>query len=318
MIVALSVVGLAVALARLSHGCRSSLARGVSRVSGSVFPLRREEFRSELAFLQSTSVGDTGLRYAFETILGAFTERAIISLGQLAGPVSILSAPDSPQLFVPSGSIVGLIGARTSGRSTIAPVRVHAQPRDLDGHHLCYLSDTNGHGTYASKRLGDNLIDSLTVAENIAVSTTGPQRWMVLRPARTAMARETLARIDVTHIDPEQNVGELDHLDRALVGIAIAIRNGESLMVIDDPRLSGPSISEIVNRLRRCDDENICALVVSHDVTDLCDVADRVAVLREGVIALEADVEGLTPIDLVHAMSAEVTCPDTTAPRLAS
>lgn len=137
------------------------------------------------------------------------------------------------------------------------------------------------------------LVPTLSVAENIFFGClprrSGVVRWRQLR----AQAGRALAEIDMDkHIDLNQMVGSLPLADRQLVSIARALAQGAEVVIFDEPTSSLESSSarqlfDVIHRLR---DEGRAIAFISQRLDDIMAVANRVSVLRDGVMV------GLLPV----------------------
>lgn len=284
------------------------LARVLVVLAGLIYGERRQEFAAELAYLQSDVVGATGLDYALDAILGAAAERAVSPYRLFNRGYRLAGDPDHGtnllRLAVPEGSVVGLIAGRSIGRATISPVAA-VPDGNIEDLWVC-VDERQSAADRQPLHLGDNLIDSLTVYENIAVvPTSGRRQWLIGPHRQRERAKDVLARIGAPGINPERLVRDLTRSERAMVAMAAALHSGQSVVVVDDPHLSAPSMARISDALERLRSEGIGVLFLSHDVTEICRIADRVTVLREGAVALEVDAKRISPAELVRQLVAD-------------
>jgi energy-coupling factor transporter ATP-binding protein EcfA2 len=284
------------AVLEASPASRFRLARLLARIAGLVAPGRRDEFSAELAYLQR-DLGEDGLAYATGTWTAALTERAVTWWDRDAG--TVLAPATGPLVTVPGGSIVGLIAGRASGRSTIASVV--ARPAPTAAPNGVEVADVQLRADESAHRCGDDLIPSLTVAENLLVVRRSGWRDLVVSPSRArALAATALEELGVTGIDLDRPVADLGRPDRALVALAAAVQGQASTIVFEDPSLSAAGRRRVVEVLEQIRRRGIGVVMISHDIGEICSVADRVTVLRNGEVAFEAPTEELTPDDIIH------------------
>lgn len=135
------------------------------------------------------------------------------------------------------------------------------------------------------------VLDHLSVAENIGVgrfvrsNTTRRIDWH----AQEEVARSLLSRLNV-HVDVRTPVGRLSATQRAVVGIARAMRDlqpGTGLIILDEATRALPreELKQFHELLRRVVDSGTSVLMISHNLHEVIDHSDRVTVLRDGALA---------------------------------
>lgn len=230
------------------------------------------------------------------------------------GSTKVLSGAD---LLVQPGEIHALVGQNGSGKSTLVKILTGYHSPDpgaslaVDGQALSLpvrWSEANSAGiSVVHQDLG--LLDHLTVAENIGVGgyihsrITRKIDWA----AQNAVAESVLARLDVP-LAPDTPVGGLNAMRRAEVAIARALRDhepGSGLVILDEATRSLPreELHRFHALLRRVVSEGTSVLMVSHNLEEVLQLADRVTVLRDGAVAAGGiPTEGLTEADLARHM----------------
>ena len=120
----------------------------------------------------------------------------------------------------------------------------------------------------------------------------------ISRKEARAKAIEMLGRVGIP--DPEVRVDHYPHQfsggQKQRVVIAMALVLDPGLIVADEPTtaLDVTVQAEILDLLRRCRDEFGTAIVlITHNMGVVADLADRVAVMYQGKVVEEADVETL-------------------------
>ncbi len=210
------------------------------------------------------------------------------------------------------GEVHALVGENGAGKSTLVrilsgvhpagsyggTVRVNGMPVELRSP---YDARTKGIG-YVPQEI--SVIDSLTVAENILVGRTGRGGgpWVSQRELEDRAGR--LLRDLGIELDPRLPAGRLPASQKQLMMIARALAAAPSVLTLDEAtaclthREAG-GIFELVHRLRS---RGQCCIFVSHRLPEVLDLADRVTVLRDGVVSAELDRDRFTREDLVRAM----------------
>jgi ABC-type glutathione transport system ATPase component len=208
-------------------------------------------------------------------------------------------------LRVAPGEIVGVIGETGSGKTTLARAILGLTPAasgsiDLDGEELTKL----GHGRRrrAFRRAGQvqlvfqDPLRSLDPALRIRESVT---EGLAVRGRLDAAARQAEAEraLELVGLPPElleRVPGDISGGQRQRVAIARALVTHPRLIVLDEPvsALDASSRGAVLGMLRRLRDElGLALVIISHDLTSMLGVVDRVVVLYEGAVVEEGPTE---------------------------
>jgi ribose transport system ATP-binding protein len=148
-----------------------------------------------------------------------------------------------------------------------------------------------------------NLADNLTVGANIFLGRE-PRRWGLIDNRRiNADAAEVLQRIGLD-VDPRTPLKELTIGRQQLVEIAKALSVDSRILIMDEPTSSLSShetqrLFAVVKDLRR---KGVSVIYISHRLGEVDELADRVAVLRDGENAGELTREEITRDRMVKLM----------------
>ena len=223
-----------------------------------------------------------------------------------------------------AGEVVGLVGANGAGKSTLGDIVAGITAPDsgtmtLQGRAYAPLSAED------ARHLGVGVVEQLiridpelTVAQAVFRGTAraGRPQAELRRQAQVLLSEVTL------DIDPDTVVGELPHFVYGLVEIARMLAEDTRLVVLDEVSAAllpaeVTGLHAVADRLRR---QGRGVLYISHRLPEMLQVVDRVLVLREGRIALDAPSSSLDPVRLAAA-TIEGTTPvplPRTAPQPAS
>ena len=201
------------------------------------------------------------------------------------------------ELSVLPGEVHGLAGQNGSGKSTLIKIITGLYTPDpgalfeVDGRPIrlpVRWPEVHAAGvSVVHQDLG--LLDQLTVSENICVGGFPTRLGRINRTRRDELAARTLDRLGVS-LSPARVVGTLTAAQRAEVAIARAMRDltpGSGLIILDESTraLSGADLEHIHQLLRRIAADGSSALMVSHSLSELMAVTDRMTVLRDGRVA---------------------------------
>ena len=219
-------------------------------------------------------------------------------------------AVDSVTLAVRAGEILALLGENGAGKSTLIKMLAGIHAPDggeirLAGAPYRHLA-ANRRATARGQRVAFihqdlGLIDWMTVAENVSLGVGyRRRRGLISWSASRAQAEAALARAGAD-IDPDARVMHLSRTDRSLVAIARALAAQAELLVLDEPTASLPAdeVARLIGRLRELRGQGLGMIYVSHRLDEVFEVADRVAVLRDGRLVDCLPVADCTPAGLV-------------------
>jgi ribose transport system ATP-binding protein len=213
-------------------------------------------------------------------------------------------------LDVHPGEVVALLGQNGAGKSTLIKLlagiyrptfgTVRVGGRSFD--HGLHAAESREAGiAFVHQDLG--LLESLSVAENIAFVTGFETRHGIVSWARQRAAAERVLERWEFEIDPEARVGDLDPVQRSMVAISRALATDARIIVLDEPTASLPRhevevLFAAVDRLRA---GGVAVLYVTHRLSEVARLADRIVVLRDGrrvadIPAEEATEEGVVEL----------------------
>ncbi len=210
-------------------------------------------------------------------------------------------------LRVGRGEIVALLGENGAGKSTLIKVLggIHRPDKgqvSVDGvpyNHVAGKVSQKQAVAFIHQDLG--LIEWMTVAENIALAvgyarTFGRIDWT----ATEARARAALAHVEAD-FEPSTRVSNLTRTEKSLVAIARALAVECDFLVLDEPTASLPAdeVERLFKALRPLKEKGVGMIYVSHRLDEIFQIADRVAVLRDGKMVGMRDIAETSAEDLV-------------------
>ncbi|WP_230983031.1 sugar ABC transporter ATP-binding protein [Inquilinus limosus] len=213
-------------------------------------------------------------------------------------------------LTVYPGEIHALMGENGAGKSTLMKVLSGAYQADAGGTIRLDGRDVTINGPLAAKQLGIAVIyqelslsPNLTVAENIYLGREPKSGPFVDRGAMMAGCEDVLKRLGAT-FRPTTLVGTLSIAERQLVEIARAIHAQARILVMDEPTtaLSARETDRLFELIRRLKAEGLAIIYISHRMSEIYELSDRVSVLRDGSYVGTLDRDGLSAEALVKMM----------------
>ncbi|MFJ8534034.1 sugar ABC transporter ATP-binding protein [Streptomyces sp. NPDC093591] len=212
-------------------------------------------------------------------------------------------------LDVHTGSVLALLGPNGAGKSTL--IKVLAGVHHADAGQITVAGQplgshaASGSMSFIHQDLG--LVEWMTVAENIALSTGYPRRAGLISWRRTRERCTEALAIVAGHLDPDAPIAHLPPAERSLVAIARALAARAQLIVLDEPtaRLPAADCARLFRVLHALRDRGHGILYVSHRLDEVYEVADTFAVLRDGHLVSHGSLADRTPARLVHDIIGE-------------
>ncbi len=220
------------------------------------------------------------------------------------------TALNDVQLQLAAGEIHAVIGENGAGKSTLMKI--------LCGVHTADEGEIRFEGrpvTFASPRdalqMGIaivhqelSVIPALTVAENIYPGRLPTNALgMVRYSAMFEGARRILHELQVD-IDPRESLGMLSMANQQLVEIAKALSLNCRVLILDEPTsaLTEREAEVLFDLLRRLAATGVGILYISHKLSEIFALADRVTVLRDGRYIGTHAISAITVEDVIRMM----------------
>ncbi len=228
-----------------------------------------------------------------------------------------LKAVDDASIDLHPGEVVGLLGHNGAGKSCLIKVLSGAYKRDagqifINGQEATINNprDAKQYGietVYQALALADNV----DAASNLYLGRELRTRWGTLDDSSMeAEARKVMGRLNPNFRRFKEPVLALSGGQRQSVAIARAIHYNARILIMDEPTAAlGPAetaqVGELIKQLKA---EGIGIFLISHDIHDVFDLADRVAVMKNGQIVGSGRVQDMTK-DEVLGMIILGKCP---------
>ena len=233
-----------------------------------------------------------------------------------------IKAVDGASIDLHPGEVVGLLGHNGAGKSTLIKCLSGAYKRDagdivVDGDVVVVNNPRD------AKALGiETIYQTLALADNVDAAANlylGRELKTKLGTlddvAMEAETRKVMHRLNPNFRRFKEPVSKLSGGQRQSVAIARAIHFNARILIMDEPTAAlGPQetaqVGELIKQLKA---EGIGIFLISHDLHDVFDLADRLVVMKNGKVVGTAHVKDVTQ-DEVLGMIIAGKCPKGAVP----
>jgi ABC-type sugar transport system ATPase subunit len=206
-------------------------------------------------------------------------------------------------LDLPAGQVTALCGDNGAGKSVLTKCIAGIHEPD-EGEMLWQGRQVHIRTPKDSASLGIEtvyqdlaLADNLDIVQNMFLGRERVNRGLLDEDDMERAAAQTLAGLRVTTVRSiRQPVATLSGGQRQAVAVAKAVMWNSKLVMLDEPTaaLGVAQTAMVLDLIRRLKDHGLAVMVISHNLNDVFEVADRVAVLRLGRMVAE---DGLSAFD---------------------
>lgn len=238
---------------------------------------------------------------------------AILSLRSISKRFGAVSALTDIDLDVHEGEVVALVGDNGAGKSTL--VKCIAGINGIDTGEIRWegqpvtISDPRAAAALGIEFVYQDLAlaDNLDITQNMFLGRE-IQRFGILNDGEMERkARETLASLSVRTVSSvRQTVANLSGGQRQTVAIAKAVLWNSRVVFLDEPTaaLGVAQTRQVLDLVRRLADQGLGVVLISHNMNDVMEVADRVAALYLGRIAAEVFTKDSSTTQIVELITA--------------
>jgi rhamnose transport system ATP-binding protein len=209
-----------------------------------------------------------------------------------------------------AGEVHALVGENGAGKSTLVKVITGAHRPD-QGILEVLGRPVADNDPVRARALGiaaiyqqPALFPDLSVAENIALGLEPPGPWRRVRWAeRRARAQRLMQRLG-TAIPPDAEVRRLSMPEQQTVEIARALGAAARVLIMDEPTasLSEREVENLFRVIRELKVHGAGIVYISHRLEELPQVADRVTVLRDGMLVGTRPMAEVSRAELIRMM----------------
>jgi D-xylose transport system ATP-binding protein len=225
------------------------------------------------------------------------------------GPVHVLHDVD---FNVYPGQVTALVGDNGAGKSTLIKCVTGIYPIDSGTFYFDGAS-INISGPKDAAARGIEVVyqdlalcDNLDIVQNMFLGRERKTFGLLDERTMEQMARETLASLSVRTVKSvRQPVSSLSGGQRQTVAIAKAVLWNSRVVMLDEPTaaLGVAQTKQVLELVRRLADQGLGVVLISHNMNDVLQVADRICVMYLGRVAAEVRREDTSREQLVELIT---------------
>ncbi len=234
----------------------------------------------------------------------------LIGLNKSFGPVHVLHDID---FTVRAGEVTALVGDNGAGKSTLikcvsgiypidsGEVRFRGQPVTI--HSPKEAADLGIEVVYQDLALADNL----DVVQNMFLGRERGSSWLMDEASMEKAARETLASLSVRTVKSVRTpVSALSGGQRQTVAIAKSVLWDSKVVLLDEPTaaLGVAQTRQVLDLVRRLAEQGLGVVLISHNMADVFEVADRISTLYLGRLVADLPAKETTHSQVVELITA--------------
>jgi D-xylose transport system ATP-binding protein len=215
---------------------------------------------------------------------------------------------------VRAGEVMALVGDNGAGKTVLTKCTVGIYPFD-EGEVFFEGKLVHIHGPRDAARLGIEVVyqdlalaDNLDVVANMFLGRESIRNGFVLDEA--SMERAARGTLDTLHVTTlrsvRQVVAGLSGGQRQAVAVAKSVMWNSKLVILDEPTaaLGVAQTRQVLELVRRLAERGLGVVIISHNLHDIFEVADRITVLRLGQRVAVFERAATTQQEVVHAITA--------------
>lgn len=221
------------------------------------------------------------------------TNTPLVEMTDISIAFGGIKAVDHASITLNRGEVVGLLGHNGAGKSTLIKILSGAYRRDAGDIRINGEAAAINNPRDAKAYGIETIYQQLAVADNVDAAANLFLGREIITPLGTlddaameSRAREVMGRLNPNFRRFKEPVKALSGGQRQSVAIARAILFNARILIMDEPTAAlGPQetaqVGELIKQLKA---DGIGIFLISHDIHDVFDLADRVVVMKNGQV----------------------------------
>ena len=219
------------------------------------------------------------------------TDTPLLELRNITKSFGSVQALDGVDFEVRRGEVMALVGDNGAGKSTL--IKCVAGTHAADSGQIFFEGqEVHIHGPKDAAKLGIEVVyqdlalaDNLDVVQNMYLGRELNRFQILNEAAMEQNTTATLKSLAVTTIKSvRQPVATLSGGQRQSVAVAKAVQWNSNLVILDEPTaaLGVAQTEQVLALVRRLGEQGLAVVLISHNLHDVFETADRITVLRLG------------------------------------
>ena len=210
------------------------------------------------------------------------------------------------------GQVTALVGDNGAGKSTLVKVIAGIYGRD-GGEYLFDGAPVHVHNPRDVAALGIEVVyqdlalcDNLDIVQNMFLGRERRSGITLNESSMEQSAEETLKSLSVRTVKSvRQRVASLSGGQRQTVAIAKAVLWNSKVVMLDEPTaaLGVAQTAQVLSLVRRLADRGLAVVLISHNMNEVLQVADSIAVLYLGQMAAQVPRSEVNQQQLVELIT---------------
>ena len=234
--------------------------------------------------------------------------RPLLSMTGVSKAFGHVVALAGVDLDIQPGEVIGLLGDNGAGKSTLIKILSGVYYADegsfeRDGEAVTIEDPNDAMALGIATVYQDlSLVETRPVAHNIYLGRE-PRRWgLVLNRRKMERdAAELLERLNITLPSVRVDVGVLSGGQRQAVAISRAVAQGGDILLLDEPTasLGVEQTAQVHDLVVDMKSHGSAIVLITHDLSDILDIADRIVVLRQGRLWADSPAAATTQTEVI-------------------
>jgi ABC-type sugar transport system ATPase subunit len=237
---------------------------------------------------------------------------ALLSLRGIDKHFGAVQALYGVDLDLPAGQITALAGDNGAGKSSLTKVisgifqpdhgKIYWEGREVEIHNPRDAASLGIETVYQDLALADNL----DIVQNMFLGRERLRHRLLDEDDMEKDAAKTLRSLSVTTIRSiRQPVATLSGGQRQAVAVAKAVMWNSKLVLLDEPTaaLGVAATKTVLDLVRRLKDQGLAVMIISHNLNDVFEIADRIAILYLGRMVAQDQISAFDRQSVVDYMT---------------
>lgn len=219
----------------------------------------------------------------------------LVDIKKSFGPVDVLKGID---ITCYAGQVTALVGDNGAGKSTLIKGLSGVQPYDsgkvIFGGEEVEINSPGQASSYGIEVVYQDLAlcENLDIVQNMFLGHEEMLNGTLHEPEMEKLATKALQSLSVKTVKSvRQKVSSLSGGQRQTVAIARSVLREAKLVILDEPTaaLGVAQTEQVLNLVQRLASQGVAVIIISHNLSDVFQVADQISVLYLGKMVANLD-----------------------------